>query len=1016
MQDSLHDYFTHIIIIHMSFPVRALFFMFFICILSTTWLEAQQTASFNFSAGSQPVAGWTNVSGDPATAVRTATDPSGITVSSIATANWAPLSGSCAYDGLGASGGTFFPAAVMLNHWFQYSGALANYNAAVPQLLISGLNKDSVYTVKMAGSSTSASNTNPVRYTVAGLTVSGYIDVNNHNNTANGATFINIAPDTAGKIRVYVNTLPTTDVADIGGLQIIRGRTVAPVPVVNFTFPHNMDIIPENGNLVLSATASETGGTISQVQFYHDTVLMGTVSSAPYNYTWLSPNPGNYTLIAKAIDNQGGSASASIRITVESLNYFWSTTGNIATGGDTSFVGTVDSNRLAFRTKNIERMSILPTGNIGIGTITPSAQFHTTGTVRLAGLTNDSTKTRVVVSDTSGNLYYRNAGTLGLTLGDGLGQSGGAITLGDSIPGPGPHSFTSNRYNYLNGHMYSIGGSVNDPVNSPAFRIYNNGDLTSGTTMDLSVNTANQTGLRYYGKLGMLQLGASDRLDTTQNKIVYGSWPSSGLLINSDVPNTIKGRFVNTVFCGNSTNMDSLTFMENNFVTGGGLNFHGSPGQEVLDKSIVNGYWITFNAPVDNSIISGGSHLINNPLSVISIHGYKNKTMDTARGSVIAGGNNLFGGLHQLVMGNYLINRTPMGTTLGNGNVDFTTQSYTGTQGVANTTAIIQYPILAIGNSSVNDGSLRSNALTVLYNGRTQINTTGFSSALTQANVTPKAALEVVSTNSGVLLPKLTTAQRNAIATGDLQNGLLLYNTDSSIFQYYNGSAWTSVGAGAGSSTSWAQTGNSGTNPANNFIGTTDAQRLVFKTNGVENMTILANGAVGIGTPNQPQSDAKLFVKGNVYAMKVRVTQQYWSDYVFKKDYHLPSLTEVEQYIARHQHLPGVLSAGEVNRKGLDLGDNQAVLLKKIEELTLYLIQQHKELDQLKDANQALDAQNKILNDQNKKLDDQSKKLVEQNQQLREQKQQLEEQDRALKLQQERIEKLEKLMEQQHKN
>jgi hypothetical protein len=73
----------------------------------------------------------------------------------------------------------------------------------------------------------------------------------------------------------------------------------------------------------------------------------------------------------------------------------------------------VDSNRLAIRTKNIERISVLPTGNIGIGTKTPSAQLHTTGSVRLAGITNDSTKTRMLVSDTSGNLFYRNLSSLG---------------------------------------------------------------------------------------------------------------------------------------------------------------------------------------------------------------------------------------------------------------------------------------------------------------------------------------------------------------------------------------------------------------------------------------------------------------------------------------------------------------------------------------------------------------------------------------------------------------------------
>src|SRR5882757_2962135 len=124
-------------------------------------LKAQVTASFNFTAAAASVSGWTNVSGDPSVAVRTATDAStGITISSVAAGNWAPISGvGSAINGAGASGGTFFPATVMVNQWFQYS-SLAWYNAAMPQLLISGLNKDSTYTIKMTGSSNSANNSN----------------------------------------------------------------------------------------------------------------------------------------------------------------------------------------------------------------------------------------------------------------------------------------------------------------------------------------------------------------------------------------------------------------------------------------------------------------------------------------------------------------------------------------------------------------------------------------------------------------------------------------------------------------------------------------------------------------------------------------------------------------------------------------------------------------------------------------------------------------------------------------
>jgi hypothetical protein len=375
-----------------------------------------QTVSFNFSDASHPVSGWINVYGDPSSAVRTATDPTtGIAISSVATANWAPDVGS-ASDGGGATNGTFFPAAVMINHWFQYGTSTGAYNALMPQLIISNLNADSVYTIKMTGSFDyevpNDFNLNPIRYTVAGAVVYGYIDIDGDSNAASGATFQNIAPDSTGKIRVYVNTFGGSNTGSICGLQVITGHTAVTAPTVMLTSPLTGTQFFESNNITLSATASVTTGAIDRVVFYANGTIIGTDSSAPYSMAWIPPDPGSYTITAKAIDDIGDSSTSSANVVVESTNYFWSTTGNIATGGDTSFVGTVDSNRLAIRTKNIERMSILPTGNIGIGTISPTAQFHTTGTVRLAGLTNDSTKTRVLVSDTSGNLYYRSASSL----------------------------------------------------------------------------------------------------------------------------------------------------------------------------------------------------------------------------------------------------------------------------------------------------------------------------------------------------------------------------------------------------------------------------------------------------------------------------------------------------------------------------------------------------------------------------------------------------------------------------
>lgn len=108
------------------------------------------------------------------------------------------------------------------------------------------------------------------------------------------------------------------------------------------------------------------------------------------------------------------------------------------------------------------------------------------------------------------------------------------------------------------------------------------------------------------------------------------------------------------------------------------------------------------------------------------------------------------------------------------------------------------------------------------------------------------------------------------------------------------------------------------------------------------------DGKLGIGVSNPTE---RLSVDGNILAKKVKVTQAGWADYVFEPSYSLRPLQEVERYIQQYKHLPEVPTAKEVIEKGIDIGDNQALLLKKIEELTLYVIGLKKEIEILKNEN-----------------------------------------------------------------
>ncbi|STD09964.1 Uncharacterised protein [Chryseobacterium carnipullorum] len=226
---------------------------------------------------------------------------------------------------------------------------------------------------------------------------------------------------------------------------------------------------------------------------------------------------------------------------------------------------------------------------------------------------------------------------------------------------------------------------------------------------------------------------------------------------------------------------------------------------------------------------------------------------------------------------------------------------------------------------------------------------------------------------------------------------------------------------------SWNLTGNSGTNSSNNFLGTTDNQPLVLKTNNTEAMRILPDGTVKVGTNDPVGSNESFFriyrvenpvfevasslgsfqitksncdgcfggqtgdtvlrnkgkthniilsmpsnyndgryyvgiqdlangtwVKffnnatarfdGKIFAKEVEVKTNVWADYVFKKDYKLNSLEEVEKHIQEKGHLPNIPSSEKVLQDGINVAEMNVKLLEKIEELTLYSIEQNKKL------------------------------------------------------------------------
>jgi hypothetical protein len=124
---------------------------------------------------------------------------------------------------------------------------------------------------------------------------------------------------------------------------------------------------------------------------------------------------------------------------------------------------------------------------------------------------------------------------------------------------------------------------------------------------------------------------------------------------------------------------------------------------------------------------------------------------------------------------------------------------------------------------------------------------------------------------------------------------------------------------------------------------------------GTRNIALSWNydGNVGIGTNlTSNPNNYKLAVNGTIgaKAFKVEISSSTWADYVFDQSYKLKSITDLEKFVAVNKHLPNIPSAAEVEKSGLDMGTMEAKLLEKIEELSLYIIQQNKRIESLEQA------------------------------------------------------------------
>lgn len=216
----------------------------------------------------------------------------------------------------------------------------------------------------------------------------------------------------------------------------------------------------------------------------------------------------------------------------------------------------------------------------------------------------------------------------------------------------------------------------------------------------------------------------------------------------------------------------------------------------------------------------------------------------------------------------------------------------------------------------------------------------------------------------------------NATLTGAKQTPLLLGNlasgnsTPSTVPAYtfsttdYQGSGWLEIhGTRWGGTMLLTREDPAGYINVMSVYGTTGSGGQLSLYNGSNQASLLLNGSgdswfnggnLAIGTNNA--QGYRLAVNGNAIFTKAVVKAfSSWPDYVFDPQYRLPSLDSLGMYVREHRHLPEIPSADSVARAGLDLGENQAALLKKIEELTLYTIEQNRQIAEMREQMRRLE-------------------------------------------------------------
>lgn len=610
-------------------------------------------------------------------------------------------------------------------------------------------------------------------------------------------------------------------------------------------------------------------------------------------------------------------------------NAQWSLTGNSGTTPGTNYIGTSDGQALLIKTNGMERIRITSSGNIGINNSNPQQTLDIVGGVNIDGSGSDfkfvtgalgfSTESRdeelywgdingaysnqlMFRTNPANNYFLFGSASANAKLGINI-QPSEALTVLGNVRFSG--ALMPNNTAGTSGQVLTSAGAGNPPTWT----------TLSGSGWSLTGNASTNPSTDFIGTTD------NNPLIIKVNNVIAGKVAPDGFVSLGYEANRVNSNATNTA-------IGHQAFYN---ITGGGTDWSTAVGYQA-GYSVTSGW---------NSTFIGYKA------------GYKNTTgrNSTAIGTMALGGENgdVTGFNNTAVGALALLNITSGANNVAIGN--FAGRYSSGT----NRASIIDSNCVFIGMNATRDASIPittslKNAIAIGYNAM------------------------VASSNSMVLGGTGSDAVNVGIGTTAPDRKMEIRGNDAILrFRPTNNNNFVGV--------EW--TSDYGVTVASSMVNSTSGELRNYAysgtfptwySNGGEQMRLTTSGNLGIGTTT-PSANAKLDVNGNIFSSgkiavgttdtskmsgyslvvngeaifnKARVKlYANWPDFVFEEKYGLLPIAQLEEYIKTNKHLPNIPAAAKVREKGIDLGSNQALLLQKIEELTLYIIEQNKKIESL---------------------------------------------------------------------